>query len=145
MAKVRETTPDLRHKMTLWRWERYRLRDGSGGCGWRRQILPRSPAHPFYERLNQVLEKAGFDAFVEGLCERFYAAGIGRPSLRPGRYFRMLLVGYFEGLNSERAMAWRVADSMSLRAILDLGPEGDAAESLDLVAHAATDRRGDAP
>ena len=57
------------------------------------QKLPRSPGHPFYERLNQVLEKAGFDAFVEGLCERFYAAGIGPPSLRPGRYFRMLLVG----------------------------------------------------
>ena len=87
------------------------------------QKLPRNPGHPFYERLNQVLEKAGFDAFVEGLCERFYAAGIGRPSLRPGRYFRMLLVGYFEGLNSERAIAWRVADSMSLRAFLDLDPE----------------------
>ena len=87
------------------------------------QKLPRSSGHPFYERLNQVLGKAGFDAFVEGLCERFYAAGIGRPSLRPGRYFRMLLVGYFEGLNSERAIAWRVADSMSLRAFLDLDPE----------------------
>ena len=87
------------------------------------QKQPRSPGHPFYERLNQVLGKAGFDAFVEGLCERFYVAGIGRPSLRPGRYFRMLLVGYFEGLNSERAIAWRVADSMSLRAFLDLDPE----------------------
>ena len=87
------------------------------------QKLPRSPGHPFFERLNQVLEKAGFDAFVEALCARFYAAGIGRPSLRPGRYFRMLLVGYFEGLNSERAIAWRVADSMSLRAFLDYGPE----------------------
>ena len=87
------------------------------------QKLPRSPGHPFYERLNQVLEKAGFDAFVEALCARFYADGIGRPSLRPGRYFRMLLVGYFEGLNSERAIAWRVADSMSLRAFLDLDAE----------------------
>ena len=87
------------------------------------QKLPRSPGHPFYERMNQVLEKAGFDAFVEALCARFYADGIGRPSLRPGRYFRMLLVGYFEGLNSERAIAWRVADSMSLRAFLDLDPE----------------------
>ena len=87
------------------------------------QKLPRSPGHPFYERLNQVLEKAGFDAFVEARCARFYAAGIGRPSLRPGRYFRMLLVGYFEGLNSERGIAWRVADSMSLRAFLDLDPE----------------------
>ena len=87
------------------------------------QKLPRSPGHPFYERLNQVLEKAGFNAFVEGRCERFYAERVGRPSLRPGRYFRMLLVGYFEGLNSERAIAWRVADSMSLRAFLDLDPE----------------------
>ena len=87
------------------------------------QKLPRSPGHPFYERLNQVLEKAGFDAFVEARCARFYAAGIGRPSLRPGRYFRMLLVGYFEGLNSERGIAWRVADSMSLRAFPDLDPE----------------------
>ncbi len=69
------------------------------------QKLPRSPGHPFYERLNQVLEKAGFDAFVGALCARFYADRIGRPSLRPGRYFRMLLVGYFEGLNSERGIA----------------------------------------
>ncbi len=87
------------------------------------QKLPRSPRHPFYKRLNQVLENAGFDPFVEARCARFYADGIGRPSLRPGRYFRMLLVGYFEGLNSERSIAWRVADSMSLRAFLDLDPE----------------------
>ena len=87
------------------------------------QKLRRSPGHPFYERLNQVLKKAGFDAFVETRYARFYADGIGRPSLRPGRYFRMLLVGYFEGLNSERGIAWRVADSMSLRAFLDLDSE----------------------
>ena len=87
------------------------------------QKLPRSPGHPFYEWLNRVLEKTGFDAFMEGLCERFYADRTGRPSLRPGRYFRMLLLGYFEGLNSERAIAWRVADSMSVRAFLDLDPE----------------------
>ena len=74
--------------------------------------LPRSPGHPFYERLNRVLEKAGFDGFVEGLCARFYAERLGRPSLRPGRYFRMLLIGYFEGLDSERAIGWRVADSV---------------------------------
>ena len=85
--------------------------------------LPRNPGHPFYEQLNRVLEKAGFDAFVEGLCQRFYAEGKGRPSLRPGRYFRILLVGYFEGLSSERAIAWRVSDSLSLRAFLDYGPE----------------------
>ena len=85
--------------------------------------LPRSPGHPFYERLNQVLVKAGFDAFVEKLCARFYAERLGRPSLRPGRYFRLLVVGYFEGLNSERAIAWRVSDSASVRAFLEYEPE----------------------
>ena len=68
--------------------------------------------HPFFARPNRVLEEAGLDAFVEGLC----AARMGRPSLRPGRYFRLLLIGYFEGLSSERGIAWRVADSLSLRA-----------------------------
>ena len=82
--------------------------------------LPTSAGHPFFERLNQVLEEAGFDAFVEGLCAVFYASRLGRPSLRPGRYFRLLFIGYFEGLSSERGIAWRVADSLSLRAFLDL-------------------------
>ena len=82
--------------------------------------LPTSDGHPFFERLNRVLEDSGFDAFVEGLCSVFYAARLGRPSLRPGRYFRMLLIGYFEGLSSERGIAWRVADSLSLRSFLDL-------------------------
>ena len=67
--------------------------------------------------------KAGFDAFVEKLCARFYADRLGRPSLRPGRYFQLLLVGYFEGLNSERAIAWRVSDSASLRVFLEYDPE----------------------
>ena len=71
--------------------------------------LPTSDGHPFFERLNRVLEDCGFDSFVEGLCSAFYAARLGRPSLRPGRYFRMLLIGYFEGLSSERGIAWRVA------------------------------------
>ncbi len=82
--------------------------------------LPRGGGHPFYERLNRVLDEAGFDAFVEGLCGAFYAARMGRPSLRPGRYFRLLFIGYFEGLSSERGIAWRVADSLSLRSFLDL-------------------------
>ena len=82
--------------------------------------LPTSDGHPFFERLNRVLEDCGFDSFVEGLCSAFYAARLGRPSLRPGRYFRMLLIGYFEGLSSERGIAWRVADSLSLRSFLDL-------------------------
>ena len=82
--------------------------------------LPRSTGNPFYERLNRVLDEAGFDAFVEEQCAKFYADGVGRPSLAPGRYFRMLLLGYFEGLDSERAIAWRAADSLSLRQFLDV-------------------------
>ena len=82
--------------------------------------LPRSAGHPFYERLNQVLDDAGFDACVETACAPFYADGVGRPSLAPGRYFRLLLLGYFEGLDSERAMAWRATDSLSIRRFLDL-------------------------
>ena len=82
--------------------------------------LPKSAGHPFYERLNRVLDDAGFDAFVEAQCASFYADGIGRPSLAPGRYFRLLLLGYFEGLDSERAIAWRAADSLSIRTFLDL-------------------------
>ena len=70
---------------------------------------------PFYERLNRVLEEAGFDAYVEGVCQAFYADRVGRPSLAPGNYFRLLLVGYFEGCDSERQIAWRLSDSLSLR------------------------------
>ena len=81
--------------------------------------LPTSAGHPFYARLNRVLDDAGFDTFVEAQCSRFYADGIGRPSLAPGRYFRLLLLGYFEGLDSERAIAWRAADSLSIRRFLD--------------------------
>ena len=83
--------------------------------------LPRSAGHPFYQRLNQLLEEAGFDAFVEERCRKFYAPAMGRPSLAPGRYFRLLLMGYFEGLDSERGMAWRAADSLGLRRFLRIG------------------------
>ena len=83
--------------------------------------LPRNAGHPFYERLNRILSTAGFDAFVEGLCAGVYTT-MGRPSLAPGRYFRLLLLGYFEGLDSERAITWRAADSLSLRAFLHLAP-----------------------
>ncbi len=82
--------------------------------------LPRSAGNLFYDRLNRVLDDAGFDAFVEEQCAKFYADGVGRPSLAPGRYFRMLLLGYFEGLDCERAIAWRAADSLSLREFLDI-------------------------
>lgn len=83
------------------------------------QDLPRTAGHPFYTRLNQILEEHGFDGYVEDLCQRFYAAE-GRPGLPPGRYFRLLLVGYFEGLDAERAIAWRAADSFALREFLGL-------------------------
>jgi len=82
--------------------------------------LPKSPGHPFYQRLNQVLAANSFDAFVEAACRRFYAAKLGRPSLPPGRYFRLMLLGYFEGLSSERGMAWRAADSLAIRSFLGL-------------------------
>ena len=82
--------------------------------------LPTSPGHPFYERLNLILESHGFDRFVEGRCRRFYAAGVGRPGLVPGRYFRLMLLGYFEGLSSERGMAWRASDSLAIRSFLGL-------------------------
>jgi len=81
--------------------------------------LLRSAAHPFYARLNQILDQHGFDGYVEGLCERFHAHD-GRPGLPPGRYFRLLLIGYFEGLDAERAIAWRAADSFALRGFLGL-------------------------
>jgi transposase len=83
--------------------------------------LPRSPGHAFYDKLQGVLVVAGFDGFVEGACASLYAPRRGRPSLPPGRYFRMLLVGYFEGIDSERGLEWRCADSLSLREFLRLG------------------------
>lgn len=83
--------------------------------------LPKSPGHVFYDRLQAVLVEAGFDAFVETLCQPSYAATMGAPSLPPGRYFRMHLVGYFEGIDSERGLEWRCADSLSLRDFLGLG------------------------
>ncbi len=80
--------------------------------------LPQSPGHAFYDRLNELLAEADFDRFVEDLCQPHYAHEIGRPSLPPGTYFRMLFVGYFEGIDSQRGIAWRCADSFSLRAFL---------------------------
>jgi len=82
--------------------------------------LPRSEGHPFYEALNGVLRECGFDDFVEGQCAKFYAEQVGRPGLAPGVYFRMLLVGYFEGIDSERGIAWRCSDSLALRSFLGL-------------------------
>src|ERR1700722_859200 len=82
--------------------------------------LPKSPGHVFYDKLNQLLQQSGFDSFVEDLCQPHYADGTGRDSIPPGVYFRMLLIGYFEGLDSQRAIAWRCSDSLSLRAFLGI-------------------------
>jgi transposase len=83
--------------------------------------LPRSPGHAFYDRLQAILVAAGFDRFAEKECAPYYASERGRPSLPPGRYFRMHLVGYFEGIDSERGLEWRCADGLSLREFLRLG------------------------
>jgi transposase len=80
--------------------------------------IPKSPGHPFYERLGKILSARKFDDFVEELCAKFYAEKMGRPSIPPGVYFRMLMIGYFEGLDSERGIAWRCADSLSLKEFL---------------------------
>ena len=82
--------------------------------------LARAASHPFYERLNRLLDECHFDEFVESLCERFYAKTLGRPGLAPGIYFRLLMVGYFEGIDSERGMAWRAGDSLGIRAFLHI-------------------------
>ncbi len=85
--------------------------------------LASAPAHPFYQRLNELLEADQFDEFVEGRCRKFYAVKMGRRSLTPGIYFRSLLVGYFEGIDSERGIAWRMADSLALRRFVGIALE----------------------
>ena len=103
--------------------------DGSaGGKSGRRPCLSTadglaaSPGHPFYRKLNELLAQAGFDRWIERRCERYYATQEkrGQPSIPPGVYFRMLLVGYFEGIDSQRGIAWRCADSLSLRQFLGI-------------------------
>ena len=79
-----------------------------------------APRHYFYDRCNEVLAEAEFDEAVEMLCQPYYKDGVGRPSIPPGRYFRMLFVGQFEGLESEREIAWRCANSLSLHRFLKL-------------------------
>ncbi len=95
-------------------------RKKQGGLFVLTEDLPKSPGHPFYGRLNELLEKAGFDKYVESRCRKFYAAKLGRPSMAPGMYFRIAMIGYFEGLGSERAMSWRASDSLALRSFLGL-------------------------
>jgi transposase len=84
------------------------------------QDLPRSQAHPFYRTLNDLLAAHNFDPWVEEVCQPFYAPVMGRPGLAPGVYFRCLMIGYFEGIDSERGIAWRSADSLSLRSFLGI-------------------------
>jgi transposase len=97
---------------------RQRERQGDLLVTWRE--MPRSPGHVFYDRLQRVLIEAGFDVFAEETCKPFYAAKMGAPSIPSGRYFRMHMVGYFEGIDSERGIEWRCADSLSLREFLRL-------------------------
>ena len=80
--------------------------------------LPVGASHPFYQRLNQILDEKKFDEYVEAICEQFYADEVGRPGLSPGIYFRLLMVGYFEGIDSERGIAWRASDSLSIRSFV---------------------------
>ena len=82
--------------------------------------LPTAASHPFYRRLNQLLREHGFDDFAEAQCASFYAQTMGRSGLPPGIYFWLLLIGYFEGIESERGIAWRAADSLALRDCLGL-------------------------
>ena len=98
-----------------------RKRDEQGALWIAASELPQSGGHPFYQQVNKILDAEGFDRFVENQCRAFYAEQVGRPSLPPAVYFRMLMIGYFEGLDSERGIAWRVADSLALRRFLGYG------------------------
>src|SRR5258708_18729190 len=82
--------------------------------------LAAAPGHPFYQRLNELLEAEGFDEFVEGRCAKLYAEQYGRPSLTPGIYFPALLIGDFEGIAADRGIAWRLAGSRALRRFLGI-------------------------
>jgi transposase len=90
--------------------------------------LPRTAAHPFYAKLNEVLAGWRFDEFVEARCQQFYEDRMGRRSLEPGKYFRLLLIGYFEGIDSERGIAWRCADSLSIRSFVGYGLDETSTE-----------------
>jgi len=95
------------------------------------QQLPSSLGHVFYVKLNELLAEGGFDEWIEELCTRYYAK-CGRPSIPPGVYFRMLLIGYFEGIGSQRGIAWRCSDSLSLRKFLGIAMTADAPEHSSL-------------
>src|SRR2546427_8137105 len=95
---------------------------------WYRGDLAEAPGHPFYRRLNELLDQAGLDEFCEAGCQKFYHEKLGRASLAPGIYFRVMLIGFFEGIESERGIAWRVADSLCLREFLRIGLDEPTAD-----------------
>jgi transposase len=108
--------------------------------------LPSAPGHPFYKRLNEVLDNAKFDRFCEKSCAGFYHRKLGRPSLPPGQYFRIMMIGFFEGLDSERGIAWRLADSLTLRQFLSIGLDERTPDHVTIsrtrrLIHAATHQR----
>jgi transposase len=94
--------------------------------------LPAAAGHPFYEVLNKALRALEFDRRVEEMCRKFYKDSVGRNSIPPGVYFRMLLIGYFEGIDSERGIAWRVADSLALRRFLGYDLQQDTPDHSSL-------------
>lgn len=98
--------------------------------------VPRRPGHPLYNKLNELLAEGGFDEFVEQRCAKLYHQSLGRPSIPPGVYIRMLLIGCFEGIDPERGIAWRCADSLGSRAFLGYSlPEGMPEHSSPSVIH----------
>ena len=99
---------------------------------WYRSEVAEAPGHPFYRKLEEKLKQAGFDEFCERECQGYYADGVGRPSLAPGVYFRLMLIGFFEGIDSERGIAWRVADSLSLRQFLSYGVDESTPDHVTL-------------
>jgi len=94
--------------------------------------LPKSSGHPFYQKLNEILKEHGFDTHAESKCAKFYAAKVGRPGIPPGIYFRMLMIGYFEGIDSERGITWRCEDSLSLRSFLGYGLDANTPDHSSL-------------
>ena len=109
------------------------------------QDLPCTAAHPFYNRLNQILEKADFDGYVESLCQQFYADEVGRPGLPPGRYFRLLLIGYFEGFGRRARHRVACGGLFCATRVSRIGVVGGAAGPFDDLAHASSDRSRNAP
>ena len=146
--KVGDDSMDRQNRLTVlqcgaWRWELERV--SKRRCGSATADLPKSPGHPFYARLNAVLDAHDFDRFVEGQCAKFYAPVMGRPSLAPGRYFRLLLVGYFEGIDSERGIAWRATDSLAVRSFLRLAVDEPPPDHSTISRTRRADRPGDPP